>query len=128
MIEYDAVQYGIERGDIKDTLVFREFRFDIDSLNRLIRTRDQSWGAIHEQPWGMLFVNLGGKPEVGFTYLEVPVPSRSIAPGDELEVPDLHGQLLNQSKLLIHNKTQRRLLVVGHHMTAETLGRLGLTN
>jgi len=128
MIEYDAVQYGIERGDIKDTLVFREFRFDIDSLNRLIRTRDESWGAIQEQPSGMLFVNLGGHPDLGFTYLEVPVRSRSIAPGDELEISDLTAQLLNQSKLLIHNKTQGRLLVVGHHMTVETLGKLGLTN
>lgn len=128
MIEYDAVQCAIERGEIQDGLVFREFDFNIDTLNQLIRTKDRSWEPLEHQRWGMLFVNLGGKPSSGFTYLEIPVPSRLVAQGDELEISDIRRQLLTQPKLLIHNKTQGRLLVVGHHMTPETLDKLGLTN
>jgi hypothetical protein len=127
MIEYCGAQHGIETGDIDEQLVFRKFDFDIDRLNQLVRTNESSWG-IEPQPWGMLFVNLGYKLNLGSWYLEVPVPSGSIEQGDDLEIQDIHTQLLTQPKLIIHNKTQSRLLLVDHHMTPETLGHLGLTS
>jgi radical SAM superfamily enzyme YgiQ (UPF0313 family) len=126
LVEYYGVLYGIERGEIEEPLVFRRFEFDIDNLNHLVRTNDRSWGPIERDPWGMLFVNLGCKPNSGFMYLEVPVPSRSIEPGDVLEIRDMRSQLLTQPKLMIHNKTRSRLLLIDHHMTPETLGKLGL--
>jgi len=128
MVEYYEVQHGIERGDIQEQLVFRKFDFDVDSLHRLVRTKETSWGRIDPQPFGMLFVNLACDVNSGFMYLEVPVPSRSIEPGDVLEIRDIRSQLLTQPKLMIHNKTQQRLLLIDHHMTPETLNRLGLMN
>jgi radical SAM superfamily enzyme YgiQ (UPF0313 family) len=127
MVEYYEVQYGIERGDIEEQLVFRKFDFDIDNLNRLVRTNEASWGGIKRQSWGMLFVNLG-RERSGPMYLEIPVPSRSVEQGDVLEIRDMRSQLLTQPKRMIHNKTQQRLLLVEHHMTPATLGKLGLTN
>jgi hypothetical protein len=79
---------------------------------------------VKREPWGLLFVNLGSAPDSGLLYLEVPVPSRSIEEGDELEIPDMHGQLLTQPKLMIHNKTKSRLLLVDHHMDPAALGAL----
>lgn len=128
MVEYYEVQYGLEIGDIREPLIFREFDFDIDSLNSLVRTNERSSAQIERHPWGMLFVNLGGGSNSGFLYLEVPVPSRSIKQGDVLEIQDMRNQLLTQPKLMIHNKTQNRLLLVDHHMTAEALTSLGLRN
>lgn len=126
MVEYYKLQYGIERGDITEQLVFRNFDFDIDNLHQLVRTNEASWEQIERKRWGMLFVILGGEPTSGFMYLEVPVTSGSVEQGDVLEIRDMQRQLLTQPKLMIHNKTQQRLLLVEHHMTPQTLETLGL--
>jgi radical SAM superfamily enzyme YgiQ (UPF0313 family) len=124
MAEYYELQYGIEGGQIKEQLVFRRFNFDIDDLNRLVRTGEGDWEQIERQHWGLLFVNLGYLPNSGPIYLEAPVTSGSIEPGDELEIPDMRDQLLTQPKLMIVNKTKRRLLLVDHHLDPKTRNAL----
>ena len=126
MVEYYDLQYRIERGDLEEQFVFRKFDFDIDDLHRLVRTNETCWTGLERQPWGMLFVNLGGEPRSSLMYLEVPVASRSVEQGDVLEIPDIRHQLRTQPKLIIYNKTQQRLLLVDHHMTPQTLERMGL--
>lgn len=125
MVAYYEVLYGLDRGEIDEPLVFREFEFDIDRLNEMVRSNREG-PEIEPQRMGMLFVNLGFNPLRGFMYLEVPVRSQSIQQHDELAIPDLHNQLLTQPKLLVHNKTQRRLLLMEHHMTPEILDNLRL--
>jgi radical SAM superfamily enzyme YgiQ (UPF0313 family) len=124
VFQYYELKYAIERGEIKEECVFHEFSFDVERLDQLIRTDVTSWHAATPQPWRVLFVNLGYGPNSGFMYLEVPVASRSIEQGDILEIPDIRGQLLSQPKLMIHNKTKRRLFLVEHHLDAEAVACL----
>ena len=126
LVDYYATQFGIEKGQISDPLVFRRFEFDVDDLNRSLRTNEKAWTALQSRRWGLLFVNLGGNGSSGFTFLEVPITSRSIEPGDELEVLNLPDQILNQSKLIIQNKTKARVLIVEHHLDQKMIGALGL--
>ena len=125
MVEYYSIKYEIENGGIKEPLVFREFAFAVDCLSKLVRTSD-AWQEIEPQRWGVLFVNLGHDPKSGFVYLEAPVLTGSIEQGDDLDIPDLRGQLLSQPKLMVHNKTKRRLLLIDHHLDLETIGDLDL--
>ncbi|HTW81022.1 MAG TPA: radical SAM protein [Terracidiphilus sp.] len=126
LVEYYELQYGIERGEVTKQLIFRKFDFDIDHLHRLVRMKDVCWERVERQPWGLLYVILGGNPSSGFMYLEVPITSRSVEQGDELEIRDIQSQLLTQPKLMIHNKTQHKLLLIDHHMTSRTLETLEL--
>ena len=119
MVEYYELKYSIEMGEIKEQLVFREFGFDIDRLDQLIRTDVRSWQTVTPQLWGVLFVNFGHRPNSGFMYLHVPVASGLIEQGDVLAIPDMRGQLLSQPKLMIHNKTKHRLFLIDHHLDAE---------
>jgi radical SAM superfamily enzyme YgiQ (UPF0313 family) len=128
MIEYYKLKYAVERGEIKEQLVFREFGFDIDRLDQLIRTDVRSWRTVTPQPWGVLLVNLGYSPNSGFMYLQVPMAFRSIEQGDVLEIPDIRGQILSQPKLMIHNKTKHKLFLVDHHLDAETKAGLNMVN
>jgi len=126
LVDYYATQFAIEKGRIPDQLVFRSFEFDVDDLNRSLRTSEKAWTGLESRQWGLLFVNLGGNCDTGFTYLEVPIASRSIEPGDELEMLNMPGQILSQPKLIIRNKTQRRVLLVKHHLDEKMIGALGL--
>lgn len=128
MIEYYGLQYGIEGGLIKEQLVFRRFDFDIDNLNQIVRTGETAWEQIERRNWGLLFVNLGYLPNSGPIYLEAPVSSRSIEPGDELEIQDMRDQIMTQPKLMIFNKTKRRLLLVDHHLDERTRNALEPAN
>jgi radical SAM superfamily enzyme YgiQ (UPF0313 family) len=126
MLEYHLVKYEIENGTTTEPLVFREFDFAVDCLGMRLRTSEALWQAIEPQRWGVLFVNLGYKPNSGFLYLEAPVLTGSIEQGDVLEIPDMQGQLRSQPKLMIHNKTKHRLLLIDHHLNAETVDGLDM--
>lgn len=128
LVELHRVKLTLEKQTADELTLYREFEFDVADFARLARAAEP-WSELPRQPNGMLFINLGVASQPGYMYLEVPVPvdpGGAIRPGDVLEVPDLATQLRTQPKLLIYNKTQDRLLLTDHHMTAQTLRQLGM--
>ncbi len=130
MVDYFEVKYSLQRGHITDRTVFCQFEYDVPHLNRLART-DAPWPTIKTQPTGVLFVNLAFTPAYGFAYLELCIPQSSkalIKPGDEIEIPDLVEQLQTFPKLIIFNRTQKRVFMTKHHMTPKMSRALGLAS
>lgn len=127
-VDYDDLRFRLENRRADEEVLYREFEFDVSDFGNAARTSDPEAG-LERRPNGLLFINLGRGAQNGYMYLEVPVPGgadQAIRAGDELEIPDLATQLQTQPKLLIYNKTQQRLLLTQHHMTPQTLRRLGL--